>query len=89
VDESDVINRATRGPVTVDMLAADLEGLGVEAGMTLLVHSSVSSLGWVCGGPQAVIEAVRTVLGPTGHPRRPRPHRRQQRSGGLGGPTRP
>jgi aminoglycoside 3-N-acetyltransferase len=66
VDEVDVISRATRGPVTVEMLVADLEGLGVATGMTLLMHSSLSSLGWVCGGPQAVIEAVRAVLGPAG-----------------------
>jgi len=66
VDEADVITRSTRGPVTVAMLVADLEGLGVKAGMTLLLHSSLSSLGWVCGGPQTVIAAMRTVLGPTG-----------------------
>ena len=64
--ESDVIARSTRGPVTVDMLVADLAALGVEPGMTLLLHSSLSSLGWVCGGPQAVIEALRTVLGDEG-----------------------
>lgn len=64
--EADVISRSTRGPVTADMLVADLEGLGVESGMTLLLHSSLSSLGWVCGGSQTVIEAMLTVLGPMG-----------------------
>ncbi len=66
MDEADVIARATRGPVTVDMLVADLAGLGVESGMTLLLHSSLSSLGWVCGGAQAVVEAMQSVLGPGG-----------------------
>jgi aminoglycoside 3-N-acetyltransferase len=66
VEESDLIHRATRGPVTVDMLVDDLAALGVEPGMTLLVHSSLSSLGWVCGGPQAVIEAMRSALGADG-----------------------
>jgi aminoglycoside 3-N-acetyltransferase len=66
VDEEEVIARARRGPVTVDMLVEDLEGLGVRSGTTLLLHSSLSSLGWVCGGPQAVIEAMRAVLGPAG-----------------------
>jgi aminoglycoside 3-N-acetyltransferase len=34
--------------------------------MVLLVHCSLSSLGWVCGGPVAVILALEEVLGPQG-----------------------
>jgi aminoglycoside 3-N-acetyltransferase len=66
VAEQDVIAGAHRGPVTHEMLVVDLERVGVESGMTLLLHSSLSSLGWVCGGPQAVIEAFLSVLGPDG-----------------------
>jgi aminoglycoside 3-N-acetyltransferase len=66
VHEPDVIARSTRGPVTLDMLVTDLSALGVEPGMTLLVHSSLSSLGWVCGGARAVVDALLTVLGPDG-----------------------
>jgi len=66
VTESDVIARSTRGPVTVDMLVDDLVRLGLVPATTLLLHSSLSSLGFVCGGPQAVIEAVLGVLGPDG-----------------------
>src|SRR3954447_26436343 len=53
-------------PVTVESLAADLRGLGLRAGDTVLVHSSLSRLGWVCGGPVAVVEAFLSVLGPDG-----------------------
>ena len=57
----------SRRLTTRDSLAADLRALGVDRGMTLLLHSSLSTLGWVCGGAQAVIEAVMDVLGPSGN----------------------
>ncbi len=64
--EPDAIERSRRGPVSVDMLVDDLQRLGVRAGMVLLVHSSLSSLGWVCGGPVAVVQALDEALGPEG-----------------------
>jgi aminoglycoside 3-N-acetyltransferase len=66
VAESDAITRSQRGPVTVEMLVGDLVSLGVEPSTTVLLHSSLSSLGYVCGGAQTVIEAMRTVLGAGG-----------------------
>ncbi|WP_458188800.1 aminoglycoside N(3)-acetyltransferase [Haladaptatus sp. NG-WS-4] len=53
-------------PVTVDSIASDLRSLGVEAGQTVLVHSSLSSLGWVCGGAPAVVDALQRVVGKRG-----------------------
>ncbi|GAA3490144.1 AAC(3) family N-acetyltransferase [Streptomyces cremeus] len=56
-----------RAPLcTRDSLAQDLRGLGVRPGETLLVHSSLSSLGWVSGGRVAVVEALLDALGPRG-----------------------
>ncbi|QKY20244.1 AAC(3) family N-acetyltransferase [Halolamina sp. CBA1230] len=53
---------AVDDPVTVDRIAAGLRELGVESDDTLLVHSALSELGWVAGGPQAVVDALQRVL---------------------------
>ncbi len=64
--ERAAVERKTGHPNTVASLQADLTMLGVKPGMVLLVHSSLSSLGWVSGGPVAVILALEEVLGPSG-----------------------
>ncbi|MEA4823949.1 MAG: AAC(3) family N-acetyltransferase [Clostridiaceae bacterium] len=43
-----------------------LELSGIHAGDTLLVHSSLKSMGYVDGGPDAVIDACLEALGPSG-----------------------
>ncbi|RME82824.1 MAG: aminoglycoside N(3)-acetyltransferase, partial [Caldilineae bacterium] len=35
---------------------------GLQPGMTVLVHSSLSALGWVAGGPVAVVQALMDVV---------------------------
>ena len=57
---------STPTPNTRASLAAELAALGVCRGDLLLVHSSLRALGWVCGGPLAVLEALGDVLGPEG-----------------------
>jgi aminoglycoside 3-N-acetyltransferase len=64
-ETTDLIAR-TPWPRTRESLAADLRQLGVAPGMTLLVHSSLSSLGWVVGGEATVVQALLDVLGPDG-----------------------
>ncbi len=59
--EEDLIH-ATPTPRTRESLAADLRQLGVKPGMTLIMHSSLSSLGWVCGGAVAVVQALMSVV---------------------------
>lgn len=55
-----------RPPTTRASLARDLTELGVAPADTLLVHSSLRSLGWVCGGAQAVVQALTDAVGPQG-----------------------
>ena len=56
----------TGTPRTRQSLAVDLQVLGVRPGSVLLVHSSLRALGWVCGGPVAVVQALLDALGPDG-----------------------
>ncbi|GAA2367372.1 AAC(3) family N-acetyltransferase [Dactylosporangium salmoneum] len=63
--EADAVARSTR-PGTVESLAHDLRALGLPEGATVVVHSSMSRLGWVAGGAQAVVLALLRVLGPDG-----------------------
>ena len=60
------IIRHTSSPATVESLSQDLSALGLRAGQTVLVHSSLSSLGYVSGGAQSVISALLEVLGESG-----------------------
>jgi aminoglycoside 3-N-acetyltransferase len=56
------------GPaVTRGQLVRDFRRLGVVPGQTLLVHASLRSFGWVSGGADAVVGALREVLGPGGN----------------------
>jgi aminoglycoside 3-N-acetyltransferase len=55
------------GPLVTRTTVADgLRDLGVKPGEILLVHSSLSSLGWVCGGAVAVVQGLLDALGPEG-----------------------
>lgn len=57
----------TPSPRTRQSIATDLFNAGVNSGMTVIVHSSLSSLGWVCGGSVAVVQALMDVITPTGN----------------------
>lgn len=61
MSEAKTINK-TNKPNTRQSLGEDLRRLGVKEGMTVIVHSSLSSLGWVCGGPVAVIQALMDII---------------------------
>ena len=52
--------------VTPSQLVADLKSLGLKAGMDVIVHSSLSSIGHVKGGAEAVVDALLKVVGKRG-----------------------
>lgn len=47
-------------------LVADLRALGVEQGMDVMVHSSLSAIGEVAGGADAVVDALLAAVGKRG-----------------------
>jgi aminoglycoside 3-N-acetyltransferase len=56
----------TDQPETVESLAEQFAACGLQAGQTIIAHTALSSLGYVVGGPVAVIQALLQVLGPSG-----------------------
>lgn len=65
MSEGDAIEE-TDEPLTVERLVSDLRDLGVESGDTILVHSSLSALGWVAVGPPTVVDALMETVGEEG-----------------------
>ena len=53
-------------PVMFDALVQSFRALGLEAGMGLMVHSSLRSFGYVEGGAATVVNALMEVLTPSG-----------------------
>lgn len=43
-----------------------LKEAGLEAGDNVIVHTSLKSMGYVCGGAQTVIEALIEAVGESG-----------------------
>ncbi|WP_018663804.1 aminoglycoside N(3)-acetyltransferase [Heyndrickxia acidiproducens] len=48
--------------VTKERCTEDFHKLGLKKGMTVIVHSSLSSMGWVCGGEVTVIQALMETI---------------------------
>lgn len=53
--------------VTKSQIVSDLKKLGLEPGMDVIVHSSLSKIGHVVGGAEAVVEALLSVIGKKGN----------------------
>ena len=53
-------------PITKEFLVDKFSQLGIKQGDTLLVHASLSSLGYVVGGAETLFLALRDVIGEQG-----------------------
>lgn len=65
MSEADVIAH-TPTPLTFSRLCEQFRALGLSTGRTVLVHSAMSRMGWIAGGPETVIRALLAVVGPQG-----------------------
>jgi aminoglycoside 3-N-acetyltransferase len=52
---------------TKEQLKEQLHTAGIVPGDTVLVHSSLSKIGFVEGGPQTIVDALLEAVGPDGH----------------------
>jgi len=66
MSEADVIKASSEGPLTQANLKESLLSVGVRPGMVLICHSALSKIGWVVGGPVALILALEDILGSEG-----------------------
>lgn len=63
--EGDVV-KETQSPNTLTSLKRDFKALGITAGSVIIMHSSLSEIGWTVGGPVSVIQALLEILTSSG-----------------------
>lgn len=59
--EKEVI-KSSQYPNTITTLKQDFKTLGIKPGLVVIMHSSLSKIGWTVGGPVAVISALMHIL---------------------------
>jgi aminoglycoside 3-N-acetyltransferase len=63
---AELLQDASFSPITRSTLAHGLRDAGVIEGGTLMVHVRLSAFGWVVGGIDTVVHALRDAVGPNG-----------------------
>lgn len=56
------IVKLTNQPNTIKSLANDFRALNIKTGSVIIMHSSLSEIGWTIGGPVAIIKALMQVI---------------------------
>ena len=65
MSEFDIIKN-TKFPNTIHTIKRDLKNLGIKEGDIVLVHSSMSKIGWVCGDEVTIVQALLETVGAQG-----------------------
>lgn len=65
MSESESVARA-EAPRTCETLTREIRALELPPGVPVLVHTRLSSLGWVCGGAPTLVRALIQALAPVG-----------------------
>lgn len=60
------VERGAEGGQTQKDLVKDIQALGIKSGDVIFLHSSLSSLGWIEGGADTVIDAFLEAIGEEG-----------------------
>jgi aminoglycoside 3-N-acetyltransferase len=63
--EGEVV-KETQTPNTITSLKQDFKTLGLTAGSVIIMHSSLSEIGWTVGGPVSVIQAILEIITSSG-----------------------
>ena len=58
--------KAENPPISKGLLVRDLRALGIAEGDVIFVHSSLSNLGFIEGGPDTVVDALMEAVGVSG-----------------------
>ncbi|QST01272.1 AAC(3) family N-acetyltransferase [Pontibacillus sp. ALD_SL1] len=62
MSKEQIIIERTKEPRTRETIKKNLIEMGIKEGMTILVHSSLSEIGWTNGGAVAVVQALMDVV---------------------------
>ncbi|MBN1330333.1 MAG: AAC(3) family N-acetyltransferase [Candidatus Heimdallarchaeota archaeon] len=52
----------TVSPITMKSLIRDFQNIGLKKGDIVIVHSSMSKIGWIAGGPETIVDALMAVI---------------------------
>jgi len=61
-EKEKLVVEKSKFPITKDILVEDFKRIGLQAGDIVIVHSSLSKIGWVVGDAITVINALMEVL---------------------------